>query len=216
MKTALRFSIIFLFSSFNNLIFAARTNSFGLQSHERKLSREKRFLIFNNGGVAKFIGGYLGPIDTPLFINCNAIRNFQYQFNVPPNVTTIFTKVPARQRSLNGEFIFKSDSSRKIAYDIVEQVLTKEGRNGRECILRAICEVAETPVNHNGLIGELVQLFFTPGKHEKIHQDYLDARKAGISHVNCEKIYANCPLGHGILDSFSLIHDFGLGGFARF
>ena len=84
----------------------------------------------------------------------------------------------------------------------------REGKNGRECLLRTICEVAETPVNHNGLVGELLQLFFTPGKHEKIHEDYNHARKVGLNRVNCEKMYPDCPFGHGLLDSFSLIEEY--------
>jgi DM4/DM12 family len=75
-------------------------------------------------------------------------------------------------------------------------------------MLRTICEVAETPVNHNGLIGELMQLFFTPGSHEKLHEDYRHARKAGLNRVNCEKLYPDCPFGHGILDSISLVKEF--------
>lgn len=155
------------------------------------------------------LGGYLGPVDTEAYINCNAIRNVQFQYDTPPNITTIFSKVPARQRSLvDGSPIYKADSSRRIAYDIIEEILRREGKNGKKCVLRTICEVAETPLKHNGLIGELLQIFFTPGKHEHIHQDYRDARKAGLNRVNCEKMFPDCPFGHGILDSVSLIQDF--------
>lgn len=156
------------------------------------------------------LAGYLGPIQTEAFINCNAIRNFQYQYDAPPNITTIHSIVPARQRSFgSGEPTFVPDSSRKIAYEVIEEMLTKEGKNGRQCLLRSICEVAETPVNHNGLVGELLQLFFTPGAHEKLHEDYRLARKAGLNNVNCEKLYPKCPFGHGMLDSVSLIKEYG-------
>lgn len=149
-------------------------------------------------------------MDTEKFINCNAIRNVQFQYDLPPNITTIFSQVPARQRSFDGRsrINYKPDASRKIAYEIVEDILGKEGKNGRECLLRTICEVAETPVNHNGLVGELLQLFFTPGKHEKVNQDYRDARKVGLNRVDCERMYPDCPFGHGILDSVSLIEEF--------
>lgn len=126
-------------------------------------------------------------------------------------MTTIYSKVPARQRSFDGSpMAIRADSSRRFAYEVVEDILTKEGKNGRECMLRAICEVAETPVNHNGLVGELLQLFFTPGRHEKLHQDYRDAQKVGLNRVDCEKMYPNCAFGHGILDSISLIKNFKL------
>ena len=123
-------------------------------------------------------------------------------------MTTIFSKVPARQRSLVGDHKVNPDSSRKIAYEIVEEILNREGKNGHECILRTICEVAETPVNHNGLAGELIQLFFTPGQHEKVDEDYRLARKAGLNRVDCEKLFSKCPRGHGFLDSISIINEF--------
>lgn len=99
---------------------------------------------------------------------------------------------------------------------MVEMSLSREGKNGRECLLRTICEVAETPVHHNGLVGELIQIFFTPGQHENLHQDYRDARKAGLNRVNCEKMFSNCPFGHGILDSVSIIKEFNFQDWLHF
>ncbi len=115
-------------------------------------------------------------------------------------------------RGLKGDkksIYVKPDSSRKIAYDIVEGILTREGKNGRECLLRTICEVAETPLSHNGFIGELLEVFFTPGKYEEnIHDDFRFARDFGRNHVDCRRLYPDCPFGDGILDTFSIIHDY--------
>lgn len=159
--------------------------------------------------------GYLGPIDTPKYINCNAIRNIQYQYDLPANLSIIYQKykdwTTPKSRSLSDDtklISIKSDSSRKIAYELVEEILSKEGKNGRECLLRTICEIAETPLSHNGFIGELLEVFFTPGKHENIHDDYRYARLAGLNHVDCVKLYSDCPFGDGILDAFSIIKEF--------
>lgn len=171
--------------------------------------------------ILHYLAGYLGPIDTPLYINCNAIRNFQFQFPVPENWQWNPQYWPGLgqhdfdARSLTSEnaaMNYEADSSRKVAYKIIENVLNREGKNGRACMLRAICEVAETPVNHdeNGIIGEFMQVFFTPGEFESIDIEYRDAQSAGRNHVNCERMFAQCPMGHGILDSFSLIREFGL------
>jgi DM4/DM12 family len=105
----------------------------------------------------------------------------------------------------------KPDSSRRIAYELVEEILSKEGKNGRQCLLRTICEIAETPLSHNGLIGELLEIFFTPGKHENIHNDYRDAQKAGLHHIDCVRLYPDCPFGDGILDTFSIVKEFKFG-----
>jgi hypothetical protein len=82
--------------------------------------------------------------------------------------------------------------------------------------LRTICEVSETPLGHNGLVGELLQLFFTPGDHEHLPEDYRHAKKAGLHHANCEKLYPDCPFGHGLLDSVSLIENFHFDNFMKF
>ena len=49
-----------------NTILASRTIPNPLEKSESELilNRQKRFLIFPNGGTAKFVGGYLGPVDT--------------------------------------------------------------------------------------------------------------------------------------------------------
>lgn len=35
------------------------------------------------------------------------------------------------------------------------------GFDGQTCLLRAICELAEAPIVHHGLIGKLIDLIFT-------------------------------------------------------
>ena len=95
-------------------------------------------------------------------------------------------------------------------------MFSREHKNGRECVLLTICQVAETPLSHNGFVGELLQIFFTPGKHEIINDEYRYAMKAGLHHVDCEKLYPDCPFEHRILDSFSIIKNFHLDSFLDF
>jgi hypothetical protein len=44
-----------------------------------------------------------------------------------------------------------------------------------------------------------------PGQHEEIAQVYRDASEAGRHGVDCSKLYPDCPMGHGILDSVSFV-----------
>lgn len=118
----------------------------------------------------------LGPVDLPLWQTVNCARNFMFQYNFPPKIVTIYNKYP-QKRSLE---VAKRDGSRKIGYLLVERLLNKwvfksklfggimfffvsnrDGINGRDCMLRTICEVADMPLSHNGLVGELLQVFFT-------------------------------------------------------
>ena len=39
-------------------------------------------------------------------------------------------------------------------------MLCRYGFDGRSCLLRAICELADTPLVHHGLWGKLIDLIF--------------------------------------------------------
>ncbi|KAG5676910.1 hypothetical protein PVAND_006713 [Polypedilum vanderplanki] len=226
MRLPFKISIFIVFITLENSIYGART-AFERRTQMRQKNdmlhqRQRRFLVYPpNGGTMKYVAGYLGPIDTPKYINCNAIRNFQYQYDLPSNLSSLYTYYSSwtrpKSRSLkNGvnkgyehHLSFKPDSSRKIAYEMIEEVLSKEGKNGRQCLLRTICEVAETPLRHdNGIIGELLEVLFTPGEYENIHNDYRDAMRAGLHHIDCVQMYPDCPFGNGILDTFSIIKEY--------
>jgi hypothetical protein len=61
--------------SFDRISAGRKSLSKSGDEHDSLLSRQKRFLIFTQGGgTIKYVAGYLGPIDTEKFINCNAIR----------------------------------------------------------------------------------------------------------------------------------------------
>lgn len=139
--------------------------------------------------------------------------NFQSQYALPPEVITIF-KAPfftgwARRfgRSMAPQ---GPDESRLYVYHALETTWDRRGRNGRECILRAICEVAENPFGHNGMFGEIVDTIFTPHSEDEHHGEgtpFQDARQAGLNHADCQKTYRFCPTGEGFLDSISHYFD---------
>ena len=41
-----------------------------------------------------------------------------------------------------------------------ESMLKSFGMDGRACLLRAVCEVHETPLDHYGFLGEILKLLF--------------------------------------------------------
>ncbi len=47
-----------------------------------------------------------------------------------------------------------------------------------------------------------------PGEFDDIAEDYRDAYKAGQHGVDCIKLFDGCPLGHGLLDSNTIIDHF--------
>lgn len=50
---------------------------------------------------------------------------------------------------------------RALLYGAVEDFLSTFGVDGKACLLRLICEVHSRSLNHFGLFGEMVKLFFT-------------------------------------------------------
>ena len=45
-----------------------------------------------------------------------------------------------------------------LALQRVEEALNRTGLNGRQCVLRAICELRETPIHEASLLGETITL----------------------------------------------------------
>ncbi len=46
-------------------------------------------------------------------------------------------------------------------YTAAEDLLSKFGMSGKPCLLRAICEMHESPLIGYGLFGEFMELFLT-------------------------------------------------------
>lgn len=74
------------------------------------------------------------------------------QYTLPRNATD-FTEPGVYYTRASG-------GSRWSFYKMFEKVMAMYGFGGKECLLRAICEVAYVPFDvHHGLLGQLVQTF---------------------------------------------------------
>lgn len=67
---------------------------------------------------------------------------------------------------------------RAILYGVVEDLISTFGFNGKACILRTICEVHSKSLDHLGLFGEILKLFFT-------------LVKTVLNNLLCLSIYSN-------------------------
>lgn len=50
--------------------------------------------------------------------------------------------------------------NREMMYQVVEDTLFNMGMNGKGCLLRAICEMFQYPLQNHGFFGEVLELFF--------------------------------------------------------
>lgn len=89
------------------------------------------------------------------------LNNFQFQYLYPSNIHPTWFDKFLINKKFSKRSNFDGDKSRQYAYKIVENTLNNQGRNGKECILKSICQANETPLIHNGLIGELWHIFLT-------------------------------------------------------
>ncbi|XP_030387546.1 uncharacterized protein LOC115634119 [Scaptodrosophila lebanonensis] len=99
------------------------------------------------------------------------------------------------------------------AYKGFEALGLRMKLNGRECVLKSICESAMTPFDErNGLLGELLHILLTPSSSKdalSVHtdNDYLHAEQLGHKGADCDQVYSRCP--KSLLQHFSDVHAWG-------
>ncbi|XP_050072003.1 uncharacterized protein LOC126559872 [Anopheles maculipalpis] len=172
------------------------------------LDRVKRLISFPiNGGVAKLVLGFLAPVrfhhPLPRSLNCGV--NVQANYAIRPDI--IFPRPESIFLNRNLEHYTDPDSRQQL-YGVLEKILKMmlgSDRTARECMLRTVCEVADTSLHHNGLVGELLDVIFTPQESDTLPSEFLLARRYGANGVNCLKVYSSCPWGMGLLDYVSFI-----------
>ncbi|XP_043504613.1 uncharacterized protein LOC122525751 [Polistes fuscatus] len=89
-------------------------------------------------------------------------------------------------------------------YTRIEHFLEEYGwGNGRECLLRSICELAEVPLlrKDDDIIVETIHFLLTPSEdlatsinstHRNVEELYRDAERLGKSGVDCTLTYPDC------------------------
>ncbi|XP_064545821.1 uncharacterized protein LOC135433599 [Drosophila montana] len=98
-------------------------------------------------------------------------------------------------------------------YKSFEAMAIRMQLNGRQCILKSICESAASPFDErNGLLGELLHILLTPSSSidalsEHTDNDYLHAERLGHAGADCDKVYAKCE--KSLLEHFSDVHHLG-------
>ncbi|XP_012054829.1 PREDICTED: uncharacterized protein LOC105617901 [Atta cephalotes] len=151
------------------------------------LHRPIRSLTFpKNSNMGIFVALAV-PLEDPLS-SISLSYFFEANYVLPPNITSLEPWTGLKRRKRNIE--------RATIYRVLESKFESSGYSGRECLLRAICETSEFPLQHNGLIGDIMHVIFTPStsKHEGLSRDVFEAELVGRNR-NCSKYQPQCPLG---------------------
>ncbi|XP_064212286.1 uncharacterized protein LOC662568 [Tribolium castaneum] len=165
------------------------------------LSREKRTLIWPKGtGVVQAIAGFGIPVhlkEETVIVG----TVFKATYHVPENVTELKAPYVTYERR-------KRSATRWDIYNLLSQAFEMRGFDGKACILRAICEVAHTPLQKNyGFFHELIHTIFTPSstnERVKLNADneYYAAQLIGEERGNCGKVFHDC--GTSLLDMITI------------
>lgn len=84
----------------------------------------------------------------------------------------------------------RANNERRSIYQHVQGLFENFGFDGQTCLLRAICEMAEAPLVHQGLVGKLIDLIFTPSllKVPKSMEPYLSSNRIRRDVVNIPEL----------------------------
>lgn len=85
----------------------------------------------------------------------------------------------------------KRSLDRRLAYDILISKLESFGYSGENCLRKMICEVANFPLTNNGVLGDVLQILFTPSssQDENLPSEITEAEYA----KDCNNRYKKCP-----------------------
>ncbi|XP_064082261.1 uncharacterized protein LOC135198529 isoform X2 [Macrobrachium nipponense] len=85
---------------------------------------------------------------------------------------------------------------REVMYTVVQNTLESIGMNGKVCLLRAICEIFQAPLDRYGIFGEALEIFLSPSLSPYAEfrlDDYLEAELVGRSTGVCLDYHERCP-----------------------
>jgi len=89
------------------------------------------------------------------------------------------------------------DEEKADMYTYAENFISRFGLDGKSCILRTICEVAESPVQDAGMMGEIfntvLRTTVEPTEGERL-KEYRKAEERGKAVGRCDEYYASCPV----------------------
>ncbi|XP_045111719.1 uncharacterized protein LOC123504879 [Portunus trituberculatus] len=90
----------------------------------------------------------------------------------------------------------RMDDDRIGIYSVIINTLNRFGVDGKACLLRAVCEVAESPLRDDGLLGEVLNIILTAsyGASSSHLYDYINAEHYGRAYGDCWSAYPQCPM----------------------
>lgn len=112
--------------------------------------------------------GFSFPVETRDNVNwrtLNLAYNFQAQYVALPSAMYLWDRFSRslidQRQQFESDGTFTKDFTRSLLYTAVETFLERKGKPGRQCLLKAICNAAENPIERNNVFDEVVHLALT-------------------------------------------------------
>ncbi|XP_066993356.2 uncharacterized protein [Anabrus simplex] len=166
--------------------------------------RPRRHLYFPEGSYVQLITGFGLPIHSTPRQDVTFGMVLRYLYDLPTNASEMYPMSSEERHVTEG-------AARWHFYDILEEVITRSGLDGRACLLRAICEAAETPLGQDSILGEMLHVILTPSRTDEAREVFTDrqyhtAERLGTSLLAeggaCGALYRECPVS--LLDYISM------------
>ncbi|XP_032669797.1 uncharacterized protein LOC116843465 isoform X1 [Odontomachus brunneus] len=89
-------------------------------------------------------------------------------------------------------YFTKRSLDRQLVYRASIKKLESLGYPGLDCLLRIICEAAKYPLSENGVLGDILQIVFTPSssRDENLPNEIIEAERE----QHCDRRYKKCPV----------------------
>ncbi|XP_068202953.1 uncharacterized protein [Palaemon carinicauda] len=179
-------------------------------------SRRRRFVQLPKGSSMEVKWSINLPFDT--------YSDYKAKFQLALPIKIPFPAALVASRSLDGspDYVFSEDFNhevydysnnitlynrqrraarmeRTVIYNTIEGAIEQIGANGRHCMLRAICDVAEAPFDQ-GILGDIINALLTasiagrpvdPDENQD-YDTYIEAELHGKLNGNCEQRYIKC------------------------
>lgn len=118
--------------------------------------------------IFQIVLGFLMPVETKDRVNwrtLNMAHNFQAQFQVLPSIIwpwKVFARsLKDQRRKFDSHGTFEPDETRSFVYNALEMYLAYKRANGRQCLLKAICEIARQPIDQRTIFDDVVHSVLT-------------------------------------------------------
>lgn len=145
-------------------------------------------ILFEEYGKAKLKGGHFYEKEVDGYHSRNGLAENNYNNYIEDH----------KDRNTRSIKYYNGVQDERIdLYRYIEGLFDKLGLPPQSCLMRTICEVAESPLQQ-GIMGDFLNLFLTPSlasphdNHTAVYHDYVTAEQHGSKEGSCHETFRQC------------------------